>query len=50
MRERAALLYGHRFRQCWQDVAISVFDGGTPGYATHDVCAIWGTIVPGDAI
>ena len=28
MRKRAALSYSHRFRQRWQDVAISVFDGG----------------------
>jgi len=45
MRERAVLSYGHRFRQRWQDVEISVFDGVTPGYATRDVRAIWGHFV-----
>jgi hypothetical protein len=30
MRGRAALSYSHRFRQCWQDVAISVFGMAAP--------------------
>jgi len=44
---RATLSYGHRFRQRWQDVDISVYDGVTPGYASHDVCAIWRHPRPG---
>ena len=47
MRERAALSHGHRFRQCWQDVSIHVFDMVAPliCYTRYG-----GALVPGDVI
>ena len=39
MRERAALSCSHRFRQRWQDVAIRVFDCGTPGSGIRNTCS-----------
>jgi hypothetical protein len=40
---------GNRMREGrrWEDIDINVFDGGTPRYASHDVCAIWGHLYPG---
>ena len=51
MRERAALSYSHRFRQRWQDVAISVFDMVAPPDMPRMMSARWGhTLAPGDVV